>query len=140
MTEVIVTKTINVSAEKVWNKVESFRGIEEFSPIEKSVTEGNGEGATRTCYMPDGAAISEVLSKVDNNNMVLQYEITDGPFPITGYLSTVKVVPVSETSCSVTWGSQFEVGAEAEAQMKELFNGFYNVIIDSLETLINAGN
>ena len=60
MTEVIVSKSIDVPANKAWEKLASFRGIEEFSPIEKSETTGQGAGATRTCYLPDGAAIHEV--------------------------------------------------------------------------------
>ena len=140
MKAVKVTKTINVPAEKAWNKISSFRGIEEFSPIARSVVEGEGEGATRVCYMPDGAEINEVLSKVDAPEMTIQYEITDGPFPIKGYLSTVVVEAVDENSCSVTWGSQYEVDDENAAAMHELFEGFYHVIIDSLENLINAQN
>ena len=140
MTEVKVTKSINVPAAKAWEKIASFRGIENFSPIERSVVDGEGAGATRTCYMPDGAAISEVLSEVDADNMQIQYKITDGPFPITGYLSTVKVTVIDSSSCNISWGAQFEVSSENEGEMKELFQGFYNVIIDSLEGLINSQN
>lgn len=140
MTEVKVKKTINIPSEKAWKKISSFRGIEEFSPIARSVVQGEGEGATRQCYMPDGAEISELLSKVDSSEMTIQYKITKGPFPISNYLSTVTVESESEETCSVSWGAQFEVEAENEAAMKELFEGFYHVIIDSLENLINAKN
>jgi len=140
MTEVVVSKQIKVEAANAWNTLASFRGIEEFSPIEKSITKGEGEGATRTCYLPDGAAISEVLSKVDNSNMEMQYKITDGPFPVTGYLSTIKVEAVGDINCKVTWGCEFETETENEKAMTDLFGGFYNVIIDSLETMINNKN
>ncbi|MEB2781431.1 SRPBCC family protein [Algoriphagus sp. C2-6-M1] len=140
MTQVKVTKTINVPAHQVWEKVSSFKGIEEFSPIASSVTEGEGIGTKRKCYMPDGAEISERLELVDNSTMTMQYKITEGPFPITGYLSTIKVKPLGDSACEVTWGSEFDVGSEAKAQMEELFGGFYNVIIDGLESLINKQN
>ena len=134
MTEINVTKEIQAPANLVWGKIASFRGIENFSPIERSVVEGDGEGAKRTCYMPDGAAINEVLSKVDEAGKYIQYEIIDGPFPVSGYLCTVKVVEKTDSSCEVSWGSQFEVASENEQAMKDLFGGFYNVIIDSLES------
>jgi hypothetical protein len=140
MTEVNVTKSINVPAAKVWEKVSSFRGIENFSPIERSEVEGDGAGATRTCYMPDGAEINEVLNEVDLNNMQIQYRITEGPFPVTDYLSTVTVSSIDGSSCTVSWGAQFDVATENEEAMKDLFNGFYTVIIDSLETVINGEN
>ena len=140
MTKVIVSKQIDVSASIAWNKLVSFKGIEEFSPIESSKTVGEGEGATRTCYLPDGAAIHEVLSKVNQDKMEMEYKITDGPFPIDNYISTVKVESVESDQCEITWSCEFEVSSEAKDEMEKLFEGFYHVIIESLETLINSQN
>ena len=72
--------------------------------------------------------------------MEIQYKITDGPFPVTGYLSTIKVEAVGDINCKVTWGCEFETETENEKAMTDLFGGFYNVIIDSLETMINNKN
>ncbi len=136
MTNVNVTKTINVSAESAWEKLSTFKGIENFSPVAKSVVNGEGVGATRTCYMPDNAEINEVLNKLDNENMEFEYAITSGPFPVEGYVSTVKVTAVDTNSCSISWGCVFNADDSHVADMSTLFGGFYNVIIDSLETLI----
>ena len=138
MTNVNVTKTINVPAASVWAKLESFRGIEKFSPIARSVAEGEGVGTKRTCYMPDNAEIKEELTKLDNENMQLEYIILSGPFPITDYVSTVKVKAIDENTCEVSWGSTFVVGEAPESDIIGLFDNFYNVIIDSLEALIKA--
>ena len=140
MTEVIVSKSIKVAAEKAWGKLSSFRGIEEISPIERSETVGQGAGATRTCYMPDGAAIHEVLEKVAEDSMEFQYKITEGPFPITGYVSNVKVESSGQESCKVTWGCEFDSAPEAKDGMVNLFEGFYHNIIDNLEELLSNQN
>ena len=140
MTEIIVNKSIKIPARTAWNKLSSFKGIEEYSPIERSVTEGSGAGATRTCYLPDGAAINEVLDSVEDASMEMQYSITAGPFPIKGYVSTVKVESTGDNSCKITWGCEFECEVEVEKDMIKLFEGFYNVIIDSLENLVNNEN
>lgn len=137
MTTINVTKTINVSATDVWEKLKSFRGIEEVSPIERSEVTGEGEGAKRTCYLPDGAAIHEVLTKVDEAAKTIQYKITKGPFPVQNYLSTV-IVTAKGDGCEVSWGTEYDVEAENAQAMEELFSGFYNVIIDSLESVIAA--
>jgi hypothetical protein len=140
MTEVIVTKSINIPASIAWDMLSSFKGIEAFSPIEKSVTVGEGAGAKRTCTMPDGAVIHEVLDRVESQDMEMQYSITEGPFPITGYVSTVKVSTIDANHCKISWGCEFESSKEVEPQMIELFEGFYHVIIDSLETLVKQNN
>jgi hypothetical protein len=140
MTTVNVTKTINVPASKVWEKLATFRGIEEYSPIARSETSGVGVGATRMCYMPDDAAISEELVALDHDNMEFAYKIITGPFPIDGYLSSVKVKSIDSNNCEVSWGSEFDTSADAEGQMIELFEGFYKVIIDSLESMFSQNN
>ena len=139
MTKVTVNKTIQVPASEAWAKLSSFRNIEEISPIiAKSETIGEGVGATRICYMPDygAAAIHETLHKVEDTTMELQYKMTKGPFPISGYVSDIKVTATGDFSCKVTWGCQFETEEEASnnSAMIELFEGFYHAIIEGLET------
>ncbi|NND77867.1 MAG: SRPBCC family protein [Flavobacteriales bacterium] len=136
MSEVKVKKSINVSANKAWSKLSAFSGIEEYSPIASSVVEGQGAGAKRVCTMPYGAKINEVMNSVDDVNMHFQYAITDGPFPITNYVSDVKVRSLDPNNCEVSWGCSFNSNAEVEGAMKETFEGFYNVIIDDLEKVI----
>ena len=137
MSEVIVSKSINVPAGKAWEALSSFRGIENYSPIAKSETQGAGAGATRTCYLPDGAAIHEVLDYTHDDVMEMQYRITEGPFPVEGYVSTIKVSAVDPNNCKVTWGCEFDSAEEVKAEMKKVFGGFYDVIIDELEGYLN---
>ena len=140
MTEVIVSKEINIPAAAAWENLSSFRGIEKYSPIERSETTGHGVGATRTCYLPDGAAIHEVLDRVEESSMEMVYKITEGPFPVSGYVSTIKVSPRGKSSCQITWGGEFECNKEVETEMIKLFEGFYHVIIESLENVIQNQN
>ena len=137
MNEVIVNKSINVTAQKAWEALSSFRGIENYSPIEKSVTEGVGAGATRTCYLPDGTAIHEVLNFANNDALEMQYKITESPFPVKGYVSTIKVSEVAESNCKITWGCEFDSAEDVKAEMENVFEGFYNVIINELEGYLN---
>ncbi len=140
MTQVNVTKTINVTAKDAWATISSFEGIEKFSPIARSVKTGNRVGALRSCFLPDDAEIKEELTKLDNDTMHLQYIITSGPFPIEGYVSDVTVKLVSEKSCEVSWSSQFTVNSAPEIDMIELFEGFYNAIMEGLDSLLKKAN
>ena len=136
MTQVNVTKTINATATETWNTISSFEGIEKFSPIARSVKTGDGVGALRSCFMPDDAEIKEELTGLNNDTMHLQYIITSGPFPFKDYVSDVLVKEVSETSCEVSWSSQFNVNEGIpESAMIELLEGFYTAIMEGLESL-----
>jgi len=135
MAQVVVNKNLNVEASKVWSNIASFRGIEEWSPIEKSETTGEGAGAKRTCYI-NGAPIHETLNNVDDAKMELEYQIDAGPFPIEGYLSNIKVEATGAETCKVTWGCEYKPNSGAEGEMENLFNGFYNGALEALEQLI----
>jgi len=133
MTEVIINKSINVSADKAWKALSSFSGIENYSPIERSITEGN----KRTCYMTDGAAIHEELNFANDATKEMQYKIIEGPFPVTGYVSDIKISQVGSDSCKITWSCEFQSSEEIKDEMQKLFGGFYEVIIDNLEDYLN---
>jgi hypothetical protein len=135
MTTVSVTKTINVSATEAWNNLSSFKGIENYSPIASSVTEGEGKGMNRVCTMPDGANIYEKLTKQDHEAKEMQYIITEGPFPFTDYASTVKVSGDDKTA-TIHWSAEFNASEENKQPMIDLLSGFYNNIIESLESYI----
>lgn len=136
MTTVNVTKTINIPAQTAWNKLASFSGIEHFSPIERSIVEGTGVGAKRSCFLPENVEIKEELTKLDIESMSFEYVILSGPFPITNYVSTVKVSSKGNESSEISWTANFIVGDAPEDEMKGLFSGFYNAIIDGLESLV----
>ncbi len=42
--------------------------------------------------MPNGAKINEILNFADDGKMEMQYIITNGSFPVTNYVSDVKVL------------------------------------------------
>ena len=136
MTKVNVTQTINASANDTWKTISSFEGIETFSPVARSTKTGDGVGALRSCFLPDDAEIKEKLTALDNDSMHLQYIITSGPFPIDGYVSDVTVKQISEDTCEVSWSSEFTVNGAPEADMIGVFEGFYNAIMEGLESLL----
>lgn len=138
MTEVNVTKEVNVSANAVWAAVEPFSGIEHYSPIASSVLTGSGEGAKRTCTMPDGAQIHEELTVLNSDDMHLEYTILESPLPISNYTGIVDIKSTGEDSCVISWGSTYEVGPDAAAMMDEMLTGIYNAIISGLEELVSA--
>jgi len=138
MTEVNVTKEVNVSADAVWAAVEPFSGIEHYSPIASSIVTGSGEGAKRTCTMPDGAQIHEELTVLNSADMYLEYVILESPLPVFNYTGKVKVTRTGDDSCEISWGSTYEVVPEAAAQMDEMLTGIYNAIISGLEELVTA--
>ena len=122
-----VNRTISASAEKVWNTISKFSGIENFVPaIVSSVSKGDGAGMERTCTMGNGASFDETLLKVDHDNMELQYNVHDpSPLPFSKYIANMKVSSVDVNKSEVSWNCQYEVNsgtvAEADGMLSEIY-------------------
>ncbi len=136
MAKAKASKTINAPANRVWETVSAFSGIERFLPlIAKSTAVGSGVGATRTCELPDGAQLHERLEKLDDQSRSLTYSIVESPLPIENYLSTIEVSDAGDGKSTVTWSSTFDAPADQEPAMLEMLSGAYASGIDGLEKL-----
>ena len=118
MSTVHVKKAIDVPAKKAWAKLSSFSGIEEFSPIASSEVKGQGVGAKRTCTMPDGSKIYEVMNEMDNDKMHMQYAVLSGHDPIRNYVNDVDIKNSDNITGEVSGKYRFNANTvEEEARM-----------------------
>jgi len=95
------TIIINAAPADVWNAVRNFDSIHAWHPaIESTQASGNENGATRTLTLSNGGTIEETLKKVDQERMVMNYQITSmsnaGEIDDHGTPHAVPVVPVSK--------------------------------------------
>ena len=128
--------TLKAPADKVWQTVGDFNGLPRFvAAATKSRMEGEGVGALRTLTLPDGAQIVERLESYDDEGMALSYSIVSGPLPVEDYLSTVKVTPLSENQCTVSWSSTFEARGASEEEARGAIEGIYAMGFEGLHKL-----
>lgn len=133
-----VNQIINIPAAPAWEMLSGFARIEEFSPIAKSKVEGEGVGAKRTCIMPDGTEIKEVLTKLDHDLMEMVCEIIDSPLPVESHKVNVQVTPKGADSCEVHYESSYQVEQQQEEEIMQLLQGVYIEIIHGLERYIKV--
>jgi len=132
-----VKETINISAENVWGIINQFTGIEKYVPaIENSVGRGEGEGMERTCTMGNGASFDETLSKLDHQNMELQYNVHDpSPLPFSKYVATMKVTPIDNNKCELFWNCTYEVESGTAEEANNMLTGIFLSGIEGLGEL-----
>jgi len=95
------TIIIKAAPADVWNAIKNFDDIHSWHPaIESTKASGNENGATRTLTLGNGGTIEETLKKLDNEKMVMNYQITSmsnaGDIDDHGAPHEVPVVPVSK--------------------------------------------
>ena len=131
--------TLAAPAGKVWQTVGDFNGLPRYvAAATKSEMQGRGVGALRTLTLPDGAQIVERLESHDDDAMTLSYSIVSGPLPVENYLSTVKVRPLAEDRCEVSWSSTFEAAGVSEAEARGAIEGIYAMGFEGLHKLFDS--
>jgi carbon monoxide dehydrogenase subunit G len=125
MVSVKVSETIGASAERVWELVRDFGGVERYAAgIEKCTVEGQGIGAVRTLGLAGGLSLQERLEAFDDAGRRLSYAIVAGPIPVTDYLATIEVRDEG-SSCRIDWSSTFEPKGISDDQARRMIEGVY---------------
>lgn len=117
MTEAKVVKTVNASADAVWEVLSPFDKIKAGGAIESVKYEGEGVGMVRYIGMGGGQVI-ERLDEQDSEARRFAYTILndDSPLPFTNYSAVVNIADNGDGTCTVDWTGTFEAkGDEATA-------------------------
>ena len=138
MSSVKISDRINAPADRVWELVGDFGGIERFSTGFKSVTcSGTGVGAIRTITLPNDTQIQERCDLLDAKRRTLDYSIVAGPLPVASYLARIQLFEDGDGT-RVEWSSTFEPNGIPEAQAVAMIEGVYKGGIAGIKKALAA--
>ncbi|MGY0459055.1 SRPBCC family protein [Kitasatospora sp. cg17-2] len=133
MASTSVSRIVPATPEKVWALVGGFDALPDWLPYipESTALEG---GRVRRLRTQEGGVVVERLVAFDEVERHYSYAILEAPFPVNGYLSTIRVhaVPGHENAAEVQWSGRFNPDGATEDEVVELFTGIYR---DGLEAL-----
>lgn len=139
MVEIRVDRTLEVPAQRVWESLRSFEGVETYLPmIAHSEVRGRGAGSVRVCTTQDGGRIEERLESLDDAAMRLEYSIVNAPMPIDAYRSTMHVQAHGDDRCTVSWSCTFEAAPAAVEELRGMFTGVYTDGLAGLAEVLAA--
>ena len=127
MPEVLSSAVIPAPPESVWRTVRDFDGLPAWHPAIATSTLAAGAGAAevgavRTLTLADGGTVVERLVALDDHGRSLVYAIVESPFPVSGYRSTIRVVPLTATGESfVEWSLVFDCDPADAERLSNLF-------------------
>ncbi len=108
---VVETVAINAPADLVWAKVNDFGDLGAWHPAvaKTEIIEGtnNQVRAVRLLTLQDGGTIQETLTAYNPAANTYSYVINKGVLPVSGYASTIQVLPTS-TGSEVIWQGNFK--------------------------------
>ncbi|MCH7622136.1 MAG: SRPBCC family protein [Chloroflexi bacterium] len=92
-------------------------------------------GCVRRLTLEDGAVIREELLAFSDEERSCTYSILESPLPLENYISTLRLLPVTNGDRTFSqWSSEFDTAPENEAEFCGLFaDGVYQGGFDNLK-------
>src|SRR5262249_51706607 len=132
LAEASATIDVLASPDQVWRLIGGFGSPPDWLPnIRKSELSAGG----RVRHLADlkGDTIVERLEAFDDASRSYSYSILQAPFPVSGYLSTLRVQQVADENRSrVEWSAKFRPEGASAAEASRLFRRIYE---DGLKAL-----
>ncbi|MFB7110819.1 SRPBCC family protein [Streptomyces sp. NPDC056190] len=139
MASTSVSRVVPASPQKVWSLVGGFDALPDWLPyiLESTALEG---GRVRQLKNPDGEVIVERLVDFNETERHYSYAIVEAPFPVTGYVSTIRVhaVPGHEDLAEVQWSGRFAPDGVSDDEAVDLFTGIYRDGLDALHKTLSG--
>ncbi|MFB6841328.1 SRPBCC family protein [Streptomyces sp. NPDC056361] len=139
MASTSVSRVVPASPQEVWDLVGGFDALPDWLPYipESAALEG---GRVRRLANPDGDVIVERLVAFSETERSYTYAILEAPFPVTGYLSTLRVHPVAgrDDVAEVQWSGRFTPDGATDAETEDLFAGIYRDGLEALHQALSA--
>lgn len=123
MARVYISSIIDAPAAKVWEKVRDFNALPRWHPRIRESRIENGEpsdkvGCIRDFNLQNGDRIRERLLGLSDYDMFCTYAILESPMPLTDYVATLRLTPVTDGDKTfVEWTAEFECAPEMAADL-----------------------
>ena len=133
--QVSVSQTLSASPEEVWQEIGRFGQLSWHPAVATTVVRGNPErtGAVREITTVDGAVLVEKLVAHAAGQHSMSYRILRSPLPVSGYVSTLRVLPAQFGGSKVVWSSHFRrTAAVDDATARQAVEGIYRAGMQSL--------
>ncbi len=121
MPRVYVSSVIDAPVARVWERVRDFNALPRWVPAVRDSRIENGEpsdriGAVRDFHLQNGDHLREKLLGLSDYDFFCTYSILESPMPLTDYVATLRLTPVTDGDRTFAeWTAEFDC-AEAEAE------------------------
>jgi len=123
MPRVYVSSVIDAPASRVWERIRDFNALPRWHPRIRDSRIENGEpadrvGCVRDFHLQNGERIRERLLGLSDYDMFCTYAILESPMPITDYVATLRLTPITDGDRTFAeWTAEFECAAEAASDL-----------------------
>ncbi len=141
MIRVYTSSVIDAGADAVWAVIRDFNALPAWHPLIADSRIENSQpsdrvGCVRAFRMRDGGFIREQLLSLSDYDYQCTYSILESPMPITGYVATLKLSPVTDGGRTFAeWSAEFDCEPARERELAQsIGQGVFQAGFDALKT------
>ena len=129
MARVYASSVINATATRVWARVRDFNGLSNWHPAIAESRIENGEpadkvGCIRNFSLRNGDRLREQLLGLSDFDMFCTYSILDSPMPLTNYVATLRLTPITDQDRTfIEWSADFDCAPDKEGELLSNIGG-----------------
>jgi hypothetical protein len=123
MARIYASSVVNASAARVWARVRDFNGLSNWHPAIAESRIENGEpadkvGCIRNFSLRNGDRLREQLLGLSDYDMFCTYSILDSPMPLTNYVATLRLTPITDQDRTfIEWSAEFDCAPDKESEL-----------------------
>ena len=142
MARVYTSSVINAAAVRVWARVRDSSGLSNWHPAIAESRIENGEpadkvGCVRNFSLRNGDRLREQLLGLSDFDMFCTYSILDSPMPLTNYVATLRLTPITDQDRTfIEWSADFDCAPDKEGELVSNIGG--NVFQGGFDALKRA--
>ncbi|HWV83084.1 MAG TPA: SRPBCC family protein [Hyphomicrobiaceae bacterium] len=140
MPRVYASSVIDAPAARVWEKIRDFNALPRWHPRIRESRIENGEpsdkvGCVRDFRLQNGDRLREKLLGLSDYDMFCTYAILESPMPLTDYIATLRLTPISDGDRTfIEWTAEFDCAAEVAADLVDgIGSGVFQAGFDALK-------
>jgi hypothetical protein len=140
MPRIYASSVIDAPAAKVWEKVRDFNALPRWHPRIRESRIENGEpsdkiGCVRDFRLQNGDRLREKLLGLSDYDMFCTYSILESPMPLTDYMATLRLTPISDGNRTfIEWSAEFDCAVEVAAELMDgIGNNVFQAGFDALK-------
>lgn len=123
-------------ADAVWQTLGDFAGAPGYlAVVERCERAHHGSSTERVLHLKGGGSVRERRVLSCDEDRSLRYTIVESPLPVANYVSTVRVDPLDDRRCLVTWAATFESRGSSGDAARAAIAGIYRMGFDGLRQL-----
>jgi Polyketide cyclase / dehydrase and lipid transport len=145
MARVYVSSVIGAPATKVWARIRDFNALPAWVPAVAESRIENGEpadkvGCIRAFSLRNGDRLREQLLGLSDFDMFCTYSILDSPMPLTNYVATVRLTPITDHDRTfIEWSAEFDCAPDKEQELVSgIGTGVFQGGFDTLKRAFGA--